>query len=315
MSLNPSQELSPMNRMPDRRHFQSTRILAGAFAAACVLAGSASADLYNWQNDPSAYGYLCQYSIPNEFAPDSCIPTSTVNALAYLQNTHASQLGGVQLVGSGYAGWNATAQTLQSIMGTTVEGTDFADAAAGLGNYVSSIGAASLLTLQGFSATVNPVYPSWMTQGSALDLRDLYGWISSGASVTLGIVYPATSIGHQVTMTGLNWNDANGDGVVDQSEGATITAIDPLDPSAAYSGSDVLGPPKTTTISVWQDAASGGLLSYSYQQYSGRLPFDSNNYATSSGFIFTGTAISVVPGPASWIVVLVAGACGSRRRR
>jgi hypothetical protein len=316
MTLNLTQEFAPMNRMPDRRHFQSTRILAGAFAAACVLAGSASADLYNWQNDPSAYGYLCQYSIPNDLAEESCVPTSTVNALAYLQNRYASQLGGVQLVGSGYAGWNATAQALQGFMGTTADSaTTLPGAAVGLQNYLISIGAAGLGTLQGISAPVSPEYPSWMSQGAVLGMSNLYGWISSGAGVTLGISY-FNGGGHQITMTGLNWNDANGNGIVELSEGATITAIDPLDPSSAYSGSDVLGPAKTATLSVWQDAAHGGLLSYSYQQYVGEgLPFESNNYATASGLIFYGTSISVIPGPASWIVVLVAGACGSRRRR
>ncbi|MGA1310237.1 MAG: hypothetical protein ACO31W_09615, partial [Gemmatimonadaceae bacterium] len=267
------------------------------------------------QNDPSAYGYLCQYSIPNDLAEESCVPTSTVNALAYLQNRYASQLGGVQLVGSGYAGWNATAQTLQGFMGTTADSaTTLPGAAVGLQNYLISIGAAGLGTLQGISAPVSPEYPSWMSQGAVLGMSNLYGWISSGAGVTLGISY-FNGGGHQITMTGLNWNDANGNGIVELSEGATISAIDPLDPSAAYSGSDVLGLAKTATLSVWQDAAHGGLLSYSYQQYTGGLPFEPSNYTTASGLIFYGTSISVIPGPASWIVVLVAGACGSRRRR
>jgi hypothetical protein len=120
--------------------------------------------------------------------------------------------------------------------------------------------------------------------------------------------------GHEITMVGLDWNDANGDGVVDESEGATFTVIDPLDPSEAYSGSDVLGPPKPTTISVWQNAA-GELLRFSYQQYVGQLPFDAGNYFTASGVIGGGVSISVIPAPAAWIAALVAGACGSRRRR
>jgi hypothetical protein len=313
MSLNPSQELSPMNRMPDRRHSQSTRILAGAFAAACVLAGSASADLYNWQNDPSAYGYLCQYSIPNEFAPESCIPTSTVNALAYLQNTHASQLGGVQLVGSGYAGWNATAQTLQSIMGTSQAGTVFTSAASGLEHFLSTIGAADRMTLGAISAGGSPAYPSWVTQNVLPTFGDFHGWMLSGASVVLSLSYTGGGA-HAVTMTGLNWNDANGDGVVDQGEGATFTVIDPLDSSEAYSGSVGLGPAKPTTLSVWQSSA-GGALNFDYLQYHGALPFESGSYMVAGGVIVGGLSISVIPGPASWIVVLVAGACGSRRRR
>ncbi|MFM1829913.1 MAG: hypothetical protein RLZZ558_253, partial [Planctomycetota bacterium] len=82
-----------MNRVSNRRSRLSTTIFAGAVAAASVLAGSAGAGVnYSWQTDLSAYGYLCQYSIPNDLAEESCVPTSTVNALAYLQNRYASQL-------------------------------------------------------------------------------------------------------------------------------------------------------------------------------------------------------------------------------
>ncbi len=296
----------------DRVH-PSKALLAGAFAAAALFAGPAWAGLYSWQNDPAAYGYLCQYSIPNDLAPESCVPTSTVNAFAYLQNTYATELGGVQLVGSGYAGWNATAQTLQGFFGTTQDGTLFTNAANGLDNYLSSIGAASLVTREAISVLGSPEYPSWVTQGVVPTFGDFYGWMSGGAGVLVSIGY-AQGGAHELTMVGLDWNDANGDGVVDEIEGATFTAIDPLDPSEAYSGSDVLGPPKPTTISVWQNAA-GELLQFKYLQYQGQLPFDTSNYATASGVIGGGISISVIPAPAAWIAVAAFGLCGSRRRR
>jgi hypothetical protein len=291
----------------------SQALLAGAVAPAALFAGVARGDLYQWMNDSASYGYLCQYSIPNDLAAESCVPTSTVNAFAYLQNTYATELGGVQLVGSGYAGWNATAQTLQGFFGTTQGGTPYTSAANGLDNYLSSIGAASLVTREAISALGDPAYPSWVTQNAVPTFGDFYGWMSSGAVVVVSIGY-ADGGGHEITMVGLDWNDADGDGVVDESEGATFTVIDPLDPSAAYSGSDVLGPPKPTTISVWQTAA-GDLLRFSYQQYVGQLPFDAGNYATAGGLIGGGISISVIPAPAAWIAALVAGACGSRRRR
>ncbi|MEY3023800.1 MAG: hypothetical protein ACO3Y3_08125 [Phycisphaerales bacterium] len=288
-------------------------LLAGAVAPAGLSASVAHADLYQWMNDSASYGYLCQYSIPNDLASESCVPTSTVNAFAYLQNTYATELGGVQLVGSGYAGWNATAQTLQGFFGTTQAGTSSTSAANGLDNYLSSIGAANLVTREAISATGDPAYPSWVTQNVVPTFGDFHGWMSSGAVVVVSIGY-AQGGGHEITMVGLDWNDANGDGVVDESEGATFTVIDPLDPSEAYSGSDVLGPPKPTTISVWQSAA-GELLRFSYQQYVGQLPFDAGNYFAASGVIGGGVSISVIPAPAAWIAALVAGACGSRRRR
>ena len=240
----------------------SQALLAGAVAPAALFAGVARGDLYQWMNDSASYGYLCQYSIPNDLAAESCVPTSTVNAFAYLQNTYATELGGVQLVCSGYAGWNATTQTLQGFFGTTQDGTPYTSAANGLDNYLSSIGAANLVTREAISVLGSPEYPSWVTQGVVPTFGDFYGWMSGGAVVVVSIGY-AQGGGHEITMVGLDWNDANGDGVVDEIEGATFTAIDPLDPSEAYSGSDVLGPPKPTTISVWQNAA-GELLQFKY---------------------------------------------------
>ncbi|MGA1708036.1 MAG: hypothetical protein ACO4CI_05015, partial [Phycisphaerales bacterium] len=92
----------------DRVHL-SKALLAGAAASAAFSAGLAHADTYQWMNDSATYGYFCQYSIPNTLADESCAPSSAVNTFAFLQTTYATQLGGVQLVGSGYAGWNATA--------------------------------------------------------------------------------------------------------------------------------------------------------------------------------------------------------------
>ncbi len=302
-----------MNWTSSDRVHPSKALLAGAAATAAFSAGLAHADTYQWMNDSATYGYFCQYSIPNTLADESCAPSSAVNTFVYLQTTYATQLGGVQLVGSGYAGWNATAQTLQGFFGTTQAGTSPTSAANGLDNYLSSIGAANLVTREAISATGDPAYPSWVTQNVVPTFGDFHGWMSSGAVVVVSIGY-AQGGGHEITMVGLDWNDANGDGVVDESEGATFTAIDPLDPSAAYSGSDVLGPPKPTTISVWQDAA-GELLQFRYLQYQGELPFNAGNYATASGFIGGGVSISVIPAPAAWIAAIVAGACGSRRRR
>ena len=119
---------------------------------------------------------------------------------------------------------------------------------------------------------------------------------------------------HVLALVGLEWDDANGDGVVDQSEGATFSEIDPLDPSLGYAGSEVLGPPKVTTASIWQGGA-GELLQFSDLQYQGELPFNSSLYAEANGFIGGGLANSVIPAPAAFAMVSLWGFCGSRRRR
>ncbi len=279
---------------------------------------SAGADTYSWMNDSAGYGYFCQYSIPNTLADESCAPSSAINTLVFLQNTYASQLGGVPLVGSGYGGWNATAQTLQGYFGTTEDGSSGPGQTAGLANYLSSIGAADLVTLDAIAFDTSAEYPEWVAQGATPTFGDFYGWMSGGDGVYFDIIYadggtgPGDVLGHVLALVGLEWNDANGDGVVDQSEGATFSVIDPLDPSVNYAGSEVLGPPKVTTVSIWQGVA--GELQFSYQQYQGNLPFNASNYATASGFIGGAVSISVIPSPAAWATLTV-GSLARRRRR
>lgn len=298
----------------------TSRYFLAAILPMPLAAGLAHANTWQWMNDAAAYGYFCQYSIPNTLNDESCAPSSATNTLVFLQNTYASQLGGVQLVGSGYGGWNATAQTLQGFFGTTEDGSSGPGQTAGLANYLSSIGASDLVTLDAIAFDTSAEYPEWVAQGATPTFGDFYGWMSGGAGVYFDIIYagggtgPGDVSGHVLALVGLEWNDANGDGVVDQSEGATFSVIDPLDPSLGYAGSEVLGPPKVTTVSIWQGGA-GELLQFSYLQYQGELPFNASDYATASGFIGGGISISVIPAPAAWIAVAAFGLCGSRRRR
>ena len=300
------------------------------FVASALIAGLANADSWQWMNDPAAYGYFCQYSIPNTLAGESCAPASATNALQFLQSSYGDQLGGVELVGSGYDGWNQTAQTLQVFFGTTEdETTSGPGMTAGLDSYVESIGASSLLTFDAVSVDTSAdhpgeEYPDWVQQGTTPTFLDFYDWMSGGAGVYFLIKYAdgfgvfggyeGDLGGHVLAMVGLDWDDTNGDGVVDQDEGARFFAIDPLDPSQDYSGSDVLGPAKITELAVWQEQ-EGGLLQFNYLQYHGALPYDGSNYGLANGFVAGGLAISVIPAPATWVVAVAIGAFGSRRRR
>lgn len=303
--------------------------LSVSIAVAAAGSSAASAETYQWMNDPAAYGYFCQYSIPNALADESCAPASATNTLVFLQNTYASQLGGVQLVGSGYGGWNATAQTLQGFFGTTQDQTTSGPGmTGGLEAYLQSVGAASLTSLSAitFDSSDNhpgEEYPEWVQQHTTPTFGDFHGWLAGGDGVYFQItygsafnggVYNGVLGGHVLSLVGLEWNDANGDGVVDQSENATFSVIDPLDPSLGYAGSEVLGPAYLTELSVWQEEP-GGLLQFSYLQYHGALPFDGSNFAIANGFIGGGLAISVIPAPAVFAMVSLSGFCGSRRRR
>ena len=97
-----------MPRIPSR----ATTLLLLTPATVALAGAAANGDIFQWMNDPDTYGHLCQYSIPNELAEESCAPASATNVLQHLQNTYASSLGGIQLVGEGYDGWISTAQTL-----------------------------------------------------------------------------------------------------------------------------------------------------------------------------------------------------------
>jgi hypothetical protein len=275
--------------------------------ASAWIAGLASADTWEWNNDKAAYGYFSQYSIPNTLNGESCAPASATNVLQFVQSSYGDQLGGVELVGSGYAGWNQTAQTLQVKFGTTEdETTSGPGMTAGLDSYLESIGASSLLTLDAVSFDTGAdhpgeEYPDWVQQGTTPTFLDFHHWMSGGAGVYFLIEYADGSGGfegdlggHVLAMIGLDWDDTNGDGVVDPAERARFLAIDPLDPSQDYSGGEVLGPAKITELSVWQEQR-GGLLQFSYRQHVGARHFDGSNYALAKGFVAGGLAISVVP--------------------
>ncbi|MCP4835221.1 MAG: hypothetical protein GY895_10710 [Phycisphaera sp.] len=191
-------------------------------------------------------------------------------------------------------------------------------ATAGLGSHLESIGVADRFTFDAVAFEEEEDFPAWATRETTPAFGDFYGWMSSGAGVYLDILYedaqPGGVQGHALALVGLEWNDANGDGVVDVSEGATLAVIDPLDPSQNYDGSDVLGPPKSTSISIWQDE-SDGPLQFSYLQYQGGLPFESRNYEVTDGFIGGVLALSVtVPGPTAGLMIVVIGFARRRRR-
>lgn len=288
--------------------------------ATLLVAPLASGDVYEWMNDASSYGYLSQLSIPNELAEESCAPTSATNMLVHMQNTHQAAIGSDNpLVGDGYDGWISTAETLQGFFGTNNdEGSSGPGQTAGLERYLESIGVADRFTFDAVTFEEKEGYPTWATQGTTPTFGDFYGWLSAGAGVYLDIIYedaqPGGVQGHALALVGLEWNDANEDGVVDISEGATLAVIDPLDPSQNYDGSDVLGPPKLTSISIWQDE-SDGPLQFSYLQYHGGLPFEPGNYEVADGFIGGGIALSVtVPGPAAGLVAAAIGLARRRRR-
>ena len=151
-----------------------------------------------------------------------------------------------------------------------------------------------------------------------------------------------------VTLAGMDWNDNNDDGIMDRGE-ATLSIIDPLDPSSNFEnlnqgepyGADRLQPQKAalTTLDVWQTLApnpenpeiSIPALAIDYEQYHGSEfdlsggdygPYNPAQYgkitATGSPY-YVGAAFGMraVPEPTSVLVwsTLFLGVSLTRRRR
>ena len=114
-----------------------------------------------------------------------------------------------------------------------------------------------------------------------------------------------------LTLIGLDWIDANSDGIVDQNENAVLKVIDPLNPTEGSDGSIAVGPPKITEISVW-DSENG--MSFSYLQYIGdTIPY-TDQFSTATGALSGAGAIFVIPAPGA-TGLLIAGLLAPGRRR
>jgi hypothetical protein len=286
-------------------------------AAALSLAGSASADL-NWMNDVNDYGYLWQNGLPgdSDLAQVSCVPTSWTNSLVYLQHKYAAQLGSVQIVQDGFSGWTQTALTLRSEKFMNINypnGSSPYFELTGIEDYLISKGAGppttslkSIISVPFFwpPPPDGQEMPQWYQSGNPT-LNDLHGWLAAGAIVQLGIAYAGqfsddgSPAGHALSLVGVNWTDSNGDGVVDQNENATLSVVDPDDPSQGYGddGMQATGPTKLTVMDVWD--GDDGFLQYSYIQNLGdaHQAFDPDNVATATGCVGQATAVNIVGSP------------------
>ncbi len=300
-----------------------------ASAGLALLAGfccsqSVNADIH-WMNDASQYGYLCQYSLVDpELSAESCIPTSTTNAMAYLQNTRGSELGKTPLTGLDYNSWMTTASELRGpgYMNTNSNnGTNAIGQTRGLQRYLSDIGAypgniriegTTLFSANEIEEEYQDTLPSWMQTSQPPTMSIMHQWLSGGAGIVVDLLYNGGTLeGHAVTLVGLNWIDANNNGIVAQNEGATLSVIDPLNPTEGSDGSIAIGPPKITEISIWD--SSEGML-FSYLQYLGdSIPYE-DNFGSATGSLSSAGAIFVIPTPGA-AGLLIAGLLAPGRRR
>ncbi len=298
------------------------RILGMAGAVLLPVSGFAQT-VYNVMENASYFGWLDQYSLDNAtyhfVGSEACVPTSSTNAMTYLQNLAPSYFG-TALTGTSYSSWMSTDTLLIS--------APYMDTKPNDGTYYDHIPFALnkyIIVDNGFSSVqfsgIFPVdywgggdysKPSYITDGNPTSGFFLNS-LGAGNATIFSILYGGAGGGHELLAAGLNWTDANDDGVIQFSENASLFFVDPLDP-ASYdiNGLPVSGP-KISSGHLWNDAGS---LKLDYLQYSGSLPYSSGSYSY-TGTVTIDTVFAIaVPEPSSVFLVLVGfGACGFCFRR
>ena len=222
--------------------------------------------------NPDAFGYLPQLETFDGLA---CTPTSITNALVYLY----SQGGLSEHVGalSGYDAWVSVRDTLATdYLYTSPDngaglpaGTLPAQVVVGLPQYLQAQRLSDYVSIAAIGVSTDSQgnnIAGWGTAADPATGRPAIGTASSywhifteGAvtgeflraallrsdAVIAGGFYTDTQgnpEGHSIVITGLNWTDKNANGVMDASDGAQMTVLDPLDPAQAYTpavGSDI----------------------------------------------------------------------------
>lgn len=273
--------------------------------------------------DSNYQGYLDQYSLNSSdsfVGNEACVPTSTTNAFVYLQNRYSS-LFGYSLAGSTYADWKATDEVLAS---SSYYNTSPNDGTYNylipyvIHSYLSSANQISNVNLSGYFTSdnwsISNPKPSYITDGRGT-WNYLYSQLTLGSALIFGIGYNGEG-GHALLATGLSWIDTNNDGIIQSSENATLSFLDPLDPATSYGadGETVTGPGDYTSGHVWEDAS--GDLKLDYTQYLGALPYEGSKYSstgtTSIEFMF---GIQAVPEPSTVYLLLLAVSLLNRRAK
>lgn len=269
-----------------------------------------------WEN-LSFFGWLDQYSLNtatyNYVGPEACVPTSSVNAMHYLQNS-ASNYFGTALTGITYADWMAVDATLvsSSYMDTSPSaGTYYNHIPYALNKYIIEDKGFSLVRFSGMFPVsywdVAPYdKPSYIYDGHPR-LNFFLDSLAAGYATIFSIEYGGGG-GHELLAVGLDWTDANSDGIVQSSENAKLYFIDPLDSSATYSGGYPSGDAKLTYGHIWNASEStNSNLRIDYYQYGGALPYESTNYSyTGTSTIDTVFAMSV-PEPSTLSLIGASG--------
>lgn len=232
------------------------------------------------------YGWLDEFSVNDRHSfgvgDEACVPTSSVNAMTYLQNT-APHVFQQSLTGGDYDGWVLADDILINLMGTTISnGTFDFNFASGWNEYITQIRDYSDVQVSGMFTRAdwngslyglnenNPAPP--YIQLASPNASFLTNAVAAGSAIVATINYLSGG-GHGVVVNGFAWDTDTNTG--------TLYFVDPLDPSQNYSSSNpsaVEGPAKQTvgTLTLRDD----GRMQLQYSQYQGNLdPYDPAHYA------------------------------------
>lgn len=259
--------------------------------------------------DLADYGWMDQYSLDtshNFVGNEACVPTSSTNALTYLQNAFPT-LYGTSLSGTTYADWQATDEAFITSMGTTPgNGTYYDQFVYVLQNYITVEKAfaftqfASMFPANNWSTQYPD--PVFNTNGHPT-ASFLSGALASQAAVLVSIEYTNGGGGHELLVNGLDWDEDTNTGM--------LYFVDPLDPSQNYNGSVVEGTAKQSSGTLV--LGSGGELRLTYNQYEGELPYDENNYEDVTATLYGALAVSI-PEPGVYGLLALGGFVIAARR-
>lgn len=218
----------------------------------------------------SSYGWMDQYSLNSRHhfvGDEACVPTTSTNALTYLQNA-APFVFGDTLSGTTYPEWDATDELLINLMGTKpVVGTYYNQFVYAINDYIIQTKGFSEVQFSGMYPSNNwsTTYPqpSYMIQGVP-SIPFISNAIAAGSAVLVSLEYDNGG-GHELLFNGLSWDPSTETGVV--------YFVDPLDPSQNYSPDVPLGPVKQS-IGTLELSGDGTKLVLNYSQYQGSLPYN-----------------------------------------
>ncbi len=277
---------------------------------------------YSVMENTSYFGWMDQYSLDTAtyhfVGNEACVPTSSTNAMTYLQN-FAPGYFGTALTGTTYASWQATDELLitPAYMDTKPnDGTYYDHIPYAWNKYLIEDNGFTAVSFSGifpsdYWGSGDYAKPSYMTDGNPTSSFFLSS-LGAGNATIFSILYDNGGGGHELLAAGLDWTDLNDDGIIQESENATLYFVDPLDPALYDISGEPVSGPKITEGHVWYSESLSG-LKLSYSQYSGSLPY-SNTYGTVGASIDTVFAVAV-PEPGTVALVVLGGVFACLRFR